>query len=63
MLLSMSHVVSYGLAFVLVVGIALVGERYGATAERTLWRAVYAIGGAFLGLILLGLIWTTISSF
>lgn len=41
-------------------GIAEVGKRYGSKAERKLKRAAWVtIGGAVVGLILLGVVWAT----
>ena len=59
----MGHVVSFGVAFLVALGIALVGERYGARAEKAAERVLYVVIGAFVGLVLVGLIWTTIASF
>jgi hypothetical protein len=56
-----THLVGFGLALALFTGIAWVGQRYGARAERTLDRAVWVIVGAFVGLVVVGLIWSTIS--
>jgi hypothetical protein len=57
-----THVVGFALGLVLLAGIAEVGRRYGSRAEKRLERAVWTIVGAFVGLILLGLIWSTFSS-
>ena len=41
-------------------GIAGVGKRYGSKAEKKLERAAWVtLGGAFVGLILLGVVWST----
>jgi hypothetical protein len=54
------HTVGFVVGVALFAGIAAVGKRYGSQAEKKLERAAWvAVGGAFVGLVLLGVIWST----
>ena len=59
-------VFAFGLVVVLLVGATVVGKLFGPRAEmhfqRGFWIVVFGVVGGFVGLVLLGLIWTTIAS-
>jgi hypothetical protein len=56
--------VAFGLLVVLIAGATVVGKLFGPRAdrnfERAFWVAVAGVIGGFVGLVLLGLIWSTI---